>query len=173
MNKDNFIKEKYENVASMLESSLEKAHSVRLSGEEENAELELIMAQLEEINSEFKQEIEKLEKSSEWEKYCVAFFGETNAGKSTIIESLRIIFDEDQRRAELDRQDKEYASELSEHCDERRELLEKLKEINNSLTSETESKHEDNLKLKIKIFSSVGLVFIGIIIGFVISSFLI
>ena len=60
-----------------------------------------IVSRLEKINTEFQSEIEKLESSSEWEKFCIAFFGETNAGKSTIIESLRIIYNEKTRQVEM------------------------------------------------------------------------
>ena len=35
--------------------------------------------------------------STEWDKLVIAFFGETNAGKSTIIETFRILFDETER----------------------------------------------------------------------------
>ena len=33
-----------------------------------------------------------------WDKLTIAFFGETNAGKSTIIETLRILYDKDKDR---------------------------------------------------------------------------
>ena len=89
------IKEKYDAVSGILEDAVNKAERVELVGEEENAELSAIKTTLKELNSEFKQEIEKLEASSEWDKFCIAFFGETNAGKSTVIESLRIIYDEE------------------------------------------------------------------------------
>lgn len=36
-----------------------------------------------------------LKNNSEWEKYTIAFYGETNAGKSTLIETLRIILGEE------------------------------------------------------------------------------
>lgn len=38
--------------------------------------------------------IEELKKNQEWDTYTIAFYGETNAGKSTVIESLRIYFQE-------------------------------------------------------------------------------
>ena len=41
--------------------------------------------------------IDELKNSQEWEKFTVAFYGETNAGKSTIIESLRIYFQEEEK----------------------------------------------------------------------------
>lgn len=39
--------------------------------------------------------------STEWDKLVIAFFGETNAGKSTIIETFRILFDEKERRQNI------------------------------------------------------------------------
>ena len=33
------------------------------------------------LSSEFKTEIDRLENSSEWDRFCMVFFGETNAGK--------------------------------------------------------------------------------------------
>ena len=157
------IKEKYEAVGSILDDALEKTQSIQLNGEEENAELTAIISTLKDINSEFKLEIDKLEASSEWDRYCVAFFGETNAGKSTIIDSLRIIFDEEQRRAELANQEKEYVMALSEHCENYQELLSKLKEINSSLSTE---KKPNSLT---DVLKGIGLVVLGIAIGLIVS----
>lgn len=41
------------------------------------------------------QAIEELKKNQEWDVFTIAFYGETNAGKSTIIETLRIYFQEE------------------------------------------------------------------------------
>lgn len=38
--------------------------------------------------------IQELKDNQEWDKFTIAFYGETGAGKSTIIESLRIKFEE-------------------------------------------------------------------------------
>ena len=38
--------------------------------------------------------ISELKKNSEWGKLVIAFYGETNAGKSTLIEALRIYLGE-------------------------------------------------------------------------------
>lgn len=38
-----------------------------------------------------------------WDRLVIAFFGETNAGKSTIIETFRILFGEESRREEMKR----------------------------------------------------------------------
>lgn len=159
------IKEKYADVGNMLENALAGVRSAQLVGEEENSESDRIISVLEKINTDFKSEIERLEGSSEWDKYCVAFFGETNSGKSTIIESLRIIYDEEQRRAELSRKEKEYVSELSVHCEEYEELLSELRKINDDLSE------KKNQRLVLKVLKEIGLVLIGIIIGCFLSYF--
>ncbi len=45
---------------------------------------------------EFKslKELESLKNNEEWENFTIAFYGETNAGKSTFIECLRLFFKE-------------------------------------------------------------------------------
>jgi hypothetical protein len=52
---------------------------------------------LNELNSNITSELDKLKANSEWDTFTVAFYGETNAGKSTIIETLRILLAEPQK----------------------------------------------------------------------------
>lgn len=47
--------------------------------------------------------LDELQKNSEWDVYTLAFYGETNAGKSTLIETLRIILNEKTKQAERER----------------------------------------------------------------------
>ena len=159
------IKEKYNEVGKSLEEAINETELVELVGEEENAELMAIKSTLREMNNEFKEEISKLEVSSEWDKFCIAFFGETNAGKSTIIESLRIIYDEEQRRLEKENQNKEYAAVLENHCENYEDLLESLQEINKLL----ESKKEPSKV--VKVIKQVGFIVLGICIGFILAYF--
>ncbi|GHP81166.1 hypothetical protein VN0244_07370 [Helicobacter pylori] len=37
-------------------------------------------------------ELESLKNNEEWENFTIAFYGETGAGKSTLIECLRLFF---------------------------------------------------------------------------------
>lgn len=60
------------------------------------------MARLQQMQAGFDHELGLLEEHAEWEKFTIAFFGETNAGKSTIIESLRILFNEQSRQQLLE-----------------------------------------------------------------------
>ncbi|NMV37871.1 hypothetical protein [Ralstonia insidiosa] len=61
-------------------------------------ELDNMMEKLRAIQVRFDHELVDLQKYAEWDKFTIAFFGETNAGKSTVIESLRILFNEESRR---------------------------------------------------------------------------
>jgi hypothetical protein len=53
-----------------------------------------VMDRFHKIASELKKHIDALEKNAEWDTFSIAFYGETNAGKSTIIEMLRILLAE-------------------------------------------------------------------------------
>lgn len=156
------IKEKYDAVQSSLENAIKASDNIEISGEEENAELNNIRKALNQLNYEFKDEIKRLENSSEWDKFCMAFFGETNAGKSTIIEALRIVYDEESRREEIDRQKNRMKEELSKEKDNYSELINSLKQLNDSLAANESSNSKE--AIKIACFIVLGLV-IGLIIG--------
>lgn len=51
-----------------------------------------------ELKDDIKKSIRELEDNSDWNRFQIAFFGETNAGKSTIIETLRILFNESTKK---------------------------------------------------------------------------
>ncbi|GAA9364461.1 hypothetical protein TH0630_03930 [Helicobacter pylori] len=44
------------------------------------------------LESESLKELESLKNNEEWENFTIAFYGETGAGKSTLIECLRMFF---------------------------------------------------------------------------------
>ncbi|HYF87918.1 hypothetical protein [Azospirillum sp.] len=89
----------YRDVQAHVSQALMDISAVKVSSEKGTAHLDAIKSQLSALKSRFNEEIEYLDGHSEWEKFTIAFFGETNAGKSTIIESLRIIFGEQNRQA--------------------------------------------------------------------------
>lgn len=55
------------------------------------------------LESESLKELESLKKNEEWENFTIAFYGETGAGKSTLIECLRLFFKE---RSKMDQQER-------------------------------------------------------------------
>ncbi|MFP6095419.1 GTPase [Helicobacter pylori] len=54
-------------------------------------------------------ELESLKENEEWEKFTIAFYGETGAGKSTLIECLRLFFKERSKRDQQERFKRLYA----------------------------------------------------------------
>jgi chromosome segregation ATPase len=93
----------YARVASDIASALDDVSRLDVSNDKGNAHLASVKEKLGEIKSRFDGEISYLEKHAEWDNFTIAFFGETNAGKSTIIESLRILFEEKKRQALIQR----------------------------------------------------------------------
>ncbi|MCQ2518146.1 MAG: hypothetical protein MJ119_05225 [Lachnospiraceae bacterium] len=149
----------YDEVRLSLENAIKVADNIEVYGEEENAELTYIRNTLAQLNADFKTEIEKLENSSEWDKFCMAFFGETNAGKSTIIEALRIIYNEESRRAELAEQEAQFEYQLADEKTKYSELVSIINQMNVALDS------QNNMKIK-KALKVIGFVAIGVVIGF-------
>ncbi|WP_031247234.1 GTPase [Helicobacter pylori] len=79
------------------------------------------------LESESLKELESLKNNEEWEKFTIAFYGETGAGKSILIECLRLFFKEQSKVVQQERFKRLYANmknhESSEHAE-----LEKLQD---------------------------------------------
>lgn len=93
----------YARVASDIATALDDVSRLDVSNDKGNAHLANVKDKLGEMKARFDGEISYLEKHAEWDNFTIAFFGETNAGKSTIIESLRILFEEKKRQALIKR----------------------------------------------------------------------
>ncbi|MEX5589991.1 hypothetical protein [Pseudomonas urmiensis] len=116
----------YARVANDIATALDDVSRLDVSNDKGNAHLASVKEKLGEMKSRFDGEITYLEKHAEWENFTIAFFGETNAGKSTIIESLRILFEEKKRQALIERNQataKDIQAEFSSKSDE---LIEEL-----------------------------------------------
>ncbi|MGQ7805941.1 dynamin-like protein LeoC [Hafnia alvei] len=88
----------YDDVGRNIEQTLADIAGLHVENEDAKKQLNAMTAQLQILQNTFNQKLAYLQEHAEWDKFTLAFFGETNAGKSTIIESLRIAFDETSRR---------------------------------------------------------------------------
>lgn len=88
----------YADVGRNIEQTLADIAGLHVENEDGKKQLNTITEQLQILQNTFNQKLAYLQEHAEWDKFTLAFFGETNAGKSTIIESLRIVFDETSRR---------------------------------------------------------------------------
>lgn len=120
-----------ENIYDHLDRSVLKIID-KLKSKSDDEKFETSKAEVLNLIDVFRQErldkaIDDLKKSQEWEKFTVAFYGETNAGKSTIIEALRIYFQEEEK---LNQQG--MFKKIAKEYDENKKTLEsKIESINN------------------------------------------
>ncbi len=76
------------------------------------------------LESEGLKELESLKNNGEWEKFTIAFYGETGAGKSTLIECLRLFFKEPGKMDQQERFKWLYANMKNHRGSEHAELEE-------------------------------------------------
>lgn len=94
---------------------------------------DLALARLAAYREQLDQDLSRLEDAAEWETFTIALYGETNAGKSTIIETLRILLGEPGKLAERAR----YA-ELAQDAPQEASVLEQLAQATQQLAEEIE-----------------------------------
>ncbi len=126
MNKAQDFSRLYAKVANDIASALDDVSRLDVSNDKGNAHLASVKEKLGEMKSRFDGEISYLEKHAEWDNFTIAFFGETNAGKSTIIESLRILFEEKKRQALIQRNQATLNDIQAVFSSESDELIEEL-----------------------------------------------
>lgn len=138
----------YSEVAEGLNDTLAQLQGLRVEHEESKQHVMGMMDKLENIQKSFSDEIALLEDNAEWDKFTIAFFGETNAGKSTIIESLRIMFDEEARRDAIvnnQRQLNQFEAALVEQADV---LRRKFSDVYGALAEDLLSLRQDVIVFK-------------------------
>ncbi|GAA9844385.1 hypothetical protein VN0594_09900 [Helicobacter pylori] len=79
------------------------------------------------LESKSLKELESLKNNEEWEKFTIAFYGETGAGKSTLIECLRLFFKEPSKMYQQECFKRLYANMKSHESS--RYVLSELKEL--------------------------------------------
>lgn len=124
----NFI---YEKIASQIEVVIDNL-SRQNAKDKIDKDISFAIDNLYKLNGIIKKELNELKKISEWKKFTIAFYGETNAGKSTLIEALRIFLKE-KSKVESQKKFKELAekSGLTEEafCKVRQIIMSKEKAI--------------------------------------------
>lgn len=119
----------YSDVSKSIAVAMAEIADLKVEHKEGKKELSNIMERLRNIQSSFDGELDLLEQHAEWDKFTMAFFGETNAGKSTVIESLRILFKEESRQQLLEQNAQDltkYEQALADHVNQVREGLNKV-----------------------------------------------
>ena len=91
---------RYQELSSYLCSIAAKIDAIRTDNTKQAGIKKNLLAFLETYIKDSMNKLGEIKTGARWDKLVIAFFGETNAGKSTIIETFRILFDESRNRAE-------------------------------------------------------------------------
>jgi ABC-type uncharacterized transport system ATPase subunit len=99
----------YTDISDSIATAMAEIADLKVEHKDGKKEITNIMERLRAIQERFDGELSLLEENAEWDKFTIAFFGETNAGKSTILESLRILFKEESRQLLLQQNEQDLA----------------------------------------------------------------
>lgn len=91
------VSKKYKHLISSLNSIYSKLNKINFTEKELVDVKKKFLSQLKKIITEIDKEATYRINNTCWDSLTIGFFGETNAGKSTIIESLRILLNEESR----------------------------------------------------------------------------
>lgn len=126
MNAPQDLNRLYSDVSANIASAMADILELNVEHKDGKREVGNMTETLRAIQVRFDGELDQLKTHAEWDMFTMAFFGETNAGKSTIIESLRILFKEESRQTLLEHNAHDlvkYEKALAEHIDQLREGL--------------------------------------------------
>ncbi|MCG8785153.1 hypothetical protein G1K52_05170 [Tenacibaculum finnmarkense] len=84
----------YNKLIADVSQLIQETENIKVAHEKVTPIKNKLVKELKQYQGNFKKNATKAQELVEWDKYTIAFFGETNAGKSTIIESLRILGNE-------------------------------------------------------------------------------
>ncbi|ENA7732776.1 hypothetical protein ABGT00_004818 [Escherichia coli] len=125
----------YDDICHNLQQTTDDISKLHVDNEDGKKQLNVMMEQLQTLQNNFNHKLNYLKQHAEWDRFTVAFFGETNAGKSTIIESLRVFFDELSRKQLLQNNQNDLQQAEQVLCENlemlRRDLIQAYSEVAN------------------------------------------
>ncbi len=97
------VKASIENLQNIFKNADDRDERLKKSNQE-------ALEVFQKLEFESLKELESLKNNEEWEKFTIAFYGETGAGKSTLIECLRLFFKEPSKMDQQERFKRLYAN---------------------------------------------------------------
>ncbi|GAA8814603.1 hypothetical protein HpRN112_06680 [Helicobacter pylori] len=105
------------------------------------------------LESESLKELESLKNNEEWEKFTIAFYGETGAGKSTPIECLRLFFKEPGKLDQQERFKRLYSNYQNNYQNDERKKQNILNELHSLQDGATIGDGRSDFTLKTRSYS--------------------
>ncbi|EMH43670.1 hypothetical protein HMPREF1430_00620 [Helicobacter pylori GAM96Ai] len=92
------MRAKMKNIYLDVKASIENLQNIFKNADDKDEKLKQFNQEalkvFQQLESKSLKELESLKNNEEWENFTIAFYGETGAGKSTLIECLRMFFKE-------------------------------------------------------------------------------
>ena len=94
--------------------------------------------QLTSVRATLSEELQSLQEHAEWDSFTIAFYGETNAGKSTLIEALRILLHEETKVKDRAAYNDAYKKliELQDKCSKIEQEIKRIQQEKENWTQE-------------------------------------
>lgn len=92
----------YQEIDGIVNRTVESLNKINLNNDDGEKLRKDVLNDLKKIRNDFCEEFKFLKENSDWDELSIAFFGMTNAGKSTLLEALRILYNEESRKEKID-----------------------------------------------------------------------
>ncbi|EJB35943.1 hypothetical protein HPNQ4044_0985 [Helicobacter pylori NQ4044] len=116
-----------------VKASIENLQNIFKNTDNENERLQKFNQEalkvFQQLERESLKELESLKNNEEWENFTIAFYGETGAGKSTLIECLRMFFKEQSKVDQQERFKRLYSTYQNNYQNDERNKQAVLNEL--------------------------------------------
>ncbi|GAB0051800.1 hypothetical protein YGH009_06050 [Helicobacter pylori] len=124
---------KMKNIYFDVKTNIEKLQNIFKNTDNENERLKKFnqeaLAVFQKLERESLKELESLKNNEEWENFTIDFYEETGAGKSTLIECLRLFFKERSKVVQQERFKRLYSTYQNNYQSDERKKQNILKEL--------------------------------------------
>ncbi|GAA7286876.1 hypothetical protein HpBGD97_04770 [Helicobacter pylori] len=124
---------KMKNIYLDVKANIENLQNIFKNTDNENERLKKFNQEalevFQKLERESLKELESLKNNEEWENFTIAFYGETNAGKSTLIECLRLFFKEQSKVVQQERFKRLYSNYQENYQNDERKKQAILNEL--------------------------------------------
>ncbi|WP_305876119.1 GTPase [Helicobacter pylori] len=140
-----------------VKASIENLQNIFKNTDNENERLKKFNQEalevFQKLESESLKELESLKNNEEWENFTIAFYGETGAGKSTLIECLRLFFKEQSKVVQQERFKRLYSNYQKNYQNDERNKQAILNELHSLQDGAIIGDGRSDFTLKIRSYS--------------------
>ncbi|WQY79016.1 50S ribosome-binding GTPase [Helicobacter pylori] len=145
------------NIYLSVEKSIKDLQSIFKNADDKDEKLKRFNQEalevFQKLESKSLKELESLKNNEEWENFTIAFYGETGAGKSTLIECLRLFFKEQSKIVQQERFKRLYSTYQNNYQNDERKKQNILKELHSLQDGATIGDGRSDFTLKIRSYS--------------------